>query len=86
MRFLRTAATMAFPEGRLLAVRGGRCYLLAPDGWTALGSAAPAGASPLSRAEAEDWLDRHGYDRGHVERLPGQEGAVRDDRIGGWDE
>ncbi|MCP2169238.1 hypothetical protein [Goodfellowiella coeruleoviolacea] len=87
VRFLRTASTMAFPEGRLLAVRRGRCYVLAPDGWTPLGTGTPAETSPLTRAEAEDWVERQGYAWERFERFPDDAaGQARDDRIGGWDE
>jgi hypothetical protein len=69
VQYLRTEATMAFPDGRLLAHRGGRLYLLAPDGWTRLGVDRPADAKPLTRAEAEDWCEREGIDWQAFEQL-----------------
>ncbi len=61
VRFLRTEATMAFPEGRLLALRDGQLHVLAPDGWTRLRSTRPPGTSWLTREEAEDWCEREGW-------------------------
>lgn len=55
VRYLRAEPTMAFPRGRLLAVSGGRLYVLAPDGWDVAGGRRPEGARPISREEAEDW-------------------------------
>jgi hypothetical protein len=61
VRFLRTQAPMAFPEGRLLALRAGRLHLLAPDGWTELRMERPRGSTWLTREEAEDWCEREGW-------------------------
>lgn len=61
VRFLRTEATMAFPDGRLLALREGHLHVLAPDGWTRLRSTRPPGTSWLTREEAEDWCEREGW-------------------------
>jgi hypothetical protein len=61
VRFLRTQATMAFPEGRLLALRDGQLHVLAPDGWTRLRTERPRGSGWLTREEAEDWCEREGW-------------------------
>ncbi|GGM74866.1 hypothetical protein GCM10012275_51970 [Longimycelium tulufanense] len=53
--FFRAEPTMAFPHGRLLAVRAGRLLVLATDGWVALGRYLPAAAAPLTREQAEQW-------------------------------
>ncbi|WP_243658706.1 hypothetical protein [Tamaricihabitans halophyticus] len=71
VRFLRTVATMAFPEGRLLALRDARLHVLAPDGWTALGRERPPGSVWLSRAEAEQWCDTAGCDARFLDNVPG---------------
>ena len=52
---------MAFPAGRLLALRGDRLHVLAPDGWTLLDQAPPAGAIRLTLEEAEDWCEAQGW-------------------------
>jgi hypothetical protein len=70
VRFLRTEPTMAFPEGRLLALRDGRLHVLAPDGWTHLSLPRPAGATPLTREEAEDWCEREGWDLHLLDQVP----------------
>lgn len=70
VRFLRTEPTMAFPQGRLLAQRAGQLYVLAPDGWTRLGGARPAGPEPVSREDAEDWCEREGWDLHLLEQVP----------------
>ena len=66
MRYLRTEPTMAFPEGRLLALHDTRLHVLAADGWTQVGTPnsadPPRGAQWLTREEAEDWCDREGWD------------------------
>jgi len=62
VRFLRTEATMAFPDGRLLALRDGRLHVLGPDGWARLGRERPPGAGWVSREAAEDWCERQGWD------------------------
>lgn len=74
VRFLRTEATMAFPEGRLLALRGGQLHVLAADGWTRLGRERPAGATWLSREEAEDWCEREGWDLHLLDAVPSTQG------------
>jgi hypothetical protein len=70
VRFLRTAASMAFPDGRLLAVRGGQVYLLAADGWTRLGAPRTRSAEGLSREDAEDWCEREGWDLHLLDAVP----------------
>ena len=69
-RFLGTEPTMAFPEGRLLAVRDEQLYVLAPDGWTRLGLPAPASSTPLNRENAEDWCEREGWDLHLLDQVP----------------
>ena len=61
VRFLRTQATMAFPEGRLLALREGQLYVLAPDGWTRLRTERPRGSTWLTHEEAEDWCEAQAW-------------------------
>jgi hypothetical protein len=70
VRFLRTEPTMAFPDGRLLALRDGQLHVLAPDGWTHLGGRRPAGPTALSREEAEDWCEREGWDLHLLDAVP----------------
>jgi hypothetical protein len=70
VRFLRTESTMAYPEGRLLALRAGAMHVLAPDGWTRLRANRPPGTAWLSREEAEDWCEREGWDLGLLDRVP----------------
>lgn len=70
VRFLRTEPTMAFPFGRLVAVRDGRHHVLAPDGWDPLGTRRPPAAQPLSREEAEDWCEREGWDLHLLDAVP----------------
>jgi hypothetical protein len=70
VRFLRTEATMAFPQGRLLALRAGRLHVLAPDGWVRLGRERPSGAEWLSREDAEDWCQRQGWDLEFLNLVP----------------
>ncbi|MBP2340545.1 hypothetical protein JOF41_006723 [Saccharothrix coeruleofusca] len=69
-RYLLTQAAMAFPRGRLLAVRGGRLHVLAPDGWDVVGGPRPDGARPISREEAEDWCEHEGWDLALLDRVP----------------
>ncbi|MCP2300758.1 hypothetical protein [Actinokineospora globicatena] len=59
-RFLRSAPTMAYPGGRLLALRGTDVHVLAPDGWIHLGHTTPAGATWLTRDLAEQWCAESG--------------------------
>jgi len=70
VRFLRTAPSMAFPDGRLLAVRDTQVYLLAPDGWTRLGAPRTRSAEPLDREAAEDWCEREGWDLHLLDAVP----------------
>ena len=61
---------MAFPEGRLLALRDGRLYVLAPDGWARLDRERPPGAEWLSREDAEDWCEGQGWDLELLNEVP----------------
>jgi hypothetical protein len=70
VRFLRTEATMAYPDGRLLALREGAMHVLAPDGWTRLRSNRPLGTTWLTREEAEDWCEREGWDLHLLDAVP----------------
>jgi hypothetical protein len=71
VRFGRTAPTMAYPDGRLLAMREGRLYVLAVDGWSAAaGSGRPGGTTWLVRTEAEQWCDRRGIDTHLLDQVP----------------
>jgi hypothetical protein len=70
VRFLRTEPTMAFPEGRLLAVREGKLHVLGPDGWGAIGDARPRRATPLTREEAEDWCEHQGWGLHLLDQVP----------------
>ena len=70
VRFLRTQATMAFPEGRLLALHAGRLHVLAPDGWTQLRMERPRGSTWLTREEAEDWCEREGWPLNLLNTVP----------------
>lgn len=63
---------MAYPEGRLLALRDGVVYVLAPDGWSKLGPDTPRGAGPLAREDAEDWCERQGWDLELLDAVPHQ--------------
>jgi hypothetical protein len=72
LRFMRTEATMAYPEGRLLALRGGSLHVLAPDGWARLGQAVPSTAACLSREDAEDWCEQQGWDLELLNSVPGE--------------
>jgi hypothetical protein len=70
VRFLRTEPTMAFPEGRLLALREAQLYVLAPDGWTRLGETRPSAATPITRPDAEDWCEREGWELHLLDEVP----------------
>jgi hypothetical protein len=70
VRFLRTEATMAYPAGRLIAMRDGYCHVLAADGWTRVDHGHPAGAVQLTREDAEDWCDREGWEIGLLDEVP----------------
>ncbi|PRY46437.1 hypothetical protein [Umezawaea tangerina] len=70
VRYLRTEASMAFPKGRLLALRGETLHVLAPDGWDRVGRTA-AGARSISRGEAEEWCAVEGWDVGLLDVVPG---------------
>ncbi|XVS65011.1 hypothetical protein ACQPYE_02810 [Actinosynnema sp. CA-299493] len=61
---------MAFPRGRLLAVSGGRLYVLAPDGWDVVGGVRPEGARPISREEAEGWCRFEGFGVEVLDEVP----------------
>jgi hypothetical protein len=63
---------MAYPEGRLVARRDGVLYVLAPDGWSNLGSATPPNAEWLSREDAEDWCEQQGWDLELLDVVPHQ--------------
>jgi hypothetical protein len=70
VRFLRTQSTMAFPDGRLLALRDGMLHVLAPDGWTRLRTERPRGTTWLTRLEAEDWCEREGWPLNLLNEVP----------------
>lgn len=70
VRFLRTERTMAYPEGRLLAVRDGQLHVLAPDGWTRIGGDRPTGSTLLTRQDAEDWCEHEGWDLHLLDQVP----------------
>ena len=70
VRYLRAEPTMAFPRGRLLAVSGGRLYVLAPDGWDVVGGRRPEGARPINREEAEAWCRFEGVEGGVLDAVP----------------
>jgi hypothetical protein len=61
---------MAYPEGRLLAQRDGTVFVLAPDGWTHLGSPTLSGLTRLAREEAEDWCEQQGWDLELLNAVP----------------
>jgi hypothetical protein len=69
---MRTEATMAYPEGRLVAQRDGLLHVLAPDGWSKLGTAPVPNAEALSREGAEDWCERQGWDLELLDAVPRQ--------------
>ncbi|MCS7478950.1 hypothetical protein ACFFQW_36460 [Umezawaea endophytica] len=69
VRYLRTEASMAFPHGRLLALRGGSLHVLAPDGWDRVARTA-SGARSISRVEAEDWCESEGWDLDLLDEVP----------------
>ncbi|WP_245614422.1 hypothetical protein [Actinokineospora inagensis] len=70
VRSLRTAATMAYPAGRLLALRDGRHHVLAPDGWIAIGTATPPTATRLTRPDAVRWCAREGISAAVLDEVP----------------
>jgi hypothetical protein len=70
VRFLRTEPSMAFPEGRLLALGDDIVFVLAPDGWDRLGGALPSAATWLTRPDAEDWCEREGWDLHLLDAVP----------------
>lgn len=72
VRFIRTEATMAYPEGRLLAVWDREVLVLAPDGWSRLPADVPPDAEPLTREDAEDWCERQGWDLELLDAVPRQ--------------
>lgn len=67
---MRTEATMAYAAGRLLAVTDVGLYVLAPDGWSHLSAPTPRHADRLSRADAEDWCERQGWDLELLDAVP----------------
>ncbi|ACU34485.1 hypothetical protein Amir_0518 [Actinosynnema mirum DSM 43827] len=69
--FLLSEPAMAFPAGRLMAVRGGRLSVLAPDGWRPVPGRRPDGARPVSREGAAEWCAREGRDAGVLDVVPG---------------
>ncbi|MEV8438491.1 hypothetical protein AB0425_14025 [Actinosynnema sp. NPDC051121] len=71
--YLRGEASMAFPRGRLLAVSGGRLYVLAPDGWDVVGGSRPEGARPISTEEAAEWCRFEGFGGGALDQVPSPE-------------
>lgn len=70
VRFARTESTMAYPDGRLLALREERLYVLAVDGWSAIGHGRPAGAQWLVRQEAEQWCAAQGVGVDVLDEVP----------------
>jgi hypothetical protein len=70
VRYLRTEASMAFPHGRLLALRAGSLHVLATDGWDRVGRTA-TGARSISRAEAEAWCETEGWAPVLLDQVPG---------------
>jgi len=76
VRFLRSEPTMAFPHGRLIAQRDRQHYVLAPDGWTALGTTRPNGPAPITRQDAEDLCEHEGWDLHLLDEVPGDPGRV----------
>lgn len=70
VRYLRTTATMMYPHGRLVAVVSGITYVLASDGWIRLGAVRPPSGEPLTRQEADDWCQRHGWDACLLDTVP----------------
>ncbi|MEU5695732.1 hypothetical protein [Actinosynnema sp. NPDC020468] len=70
VRYLRGEPSMAFPRGRLLAVRGGRLHVFAPDGWDALDGVRPEHATPVDRAEAADWCVFEGVSPDVLDEVP----------------
>jgi hypothetical protein len=70
VRFLRTQSTMAYSEGRLLALREGALHVLAPDGWTRLRTERPRGTTWLTREQAEDWCEREEWPLQLLNQVP----------------
>ncbi|MEU4446319.1 hypothetical protein AB0K14_04040 [Actinosynnema sp. NPDC050801] len=70
VRFLRAEPSMAYPRGRLLAVRGGRLHVLAPDGWDVVGGPRPEGARPISREDAVRWCRFEGFEEAVLDAVP----------------
>lgn len=70
VRFLRAEPTMAFPRGRLMAVRGGRLHVLAPDGWDAVAGTRPEFAEPIDRDEAVAWCRYEGVGEEVLDAVP----------------
>ncbi len=61
---------MAYPQGRLLAVRNSTGYILTPDDWSRLSAALPVDAEALTREDAEDWCARQGWDLELLDAVP----------------
>jgi hypothetical protein len=61
---------MAYPNGRLLALRSGRYHVLATDGWIRLGGGRPAGSDWLSDEEARQWCAEAGFDPRRLDAVP----------------
>lgn len=61
---------MAYPDGRLLALRDDRLYVLAVDGWSAIGHGRPPGARWLVREEAEQWCTQQGWGAAVLDEVP----------------
>lgn len=61
---------MAYPRGRLVALRPDAAYVLAADGWTSLGARPPATARPLTRQDAENWCSREGWEPRLLDEVP----------------
>jgi hypothetical protein len=72
VRYIRTEATMAFPDGRLIAIRDTALYVLVADGWSTLTSEVPPHAVPLTREDAEDWCEHQGWDLELLDAVPRQ--------------
>ncbi|WP_253888768.1 hypothetical protein [Actinokineospora diospyrosa] len=70
VRFLRSAPTMAYPSGRLLAHQPTTLHVLAPDGWIHLGHTPPAGAVWITQEAAEQWCHDAGLPADTLATLP----------------
>lgn len=70
VRFLRTEPVMAYPDGRLLAVRATAAHVLGPAGWSVLSAPVPTTAEVLTRQEAVAWVSRRGWDPAMLDAVP----------------